>query len=488
MLLFSFRALIRAILLTVVFLLVYLFRSDAFTTTKATTVWHQAAVDDPRCHAFPDPKTITIALTAGASSVTPDLLNRASTMLSCLHPSRLLFFSDLDHAIGLYRLHDVLSRADPVLLQTHPDFDFYRHQQAYASQGQNVRDLGELAVLRADTPQEDQHSPKVLEKYKYLHMIERAWELQPGRDWYVFADIQTYISWPNLVRWLGDMDSSKPHFLGRKVRLRDVDIDAGAVEGTIVLSGAAVETFATAAKSIARAWDRKAARMDSPSEVLATALRDMLRLNITDAWPLTIGIEPEWIPFQQEMWCEPVVSMPFASESLSQSLAQLEKQSLFSQKDFVLDYHHLFNLLSEGQNFAVTQFWDNASDEAERPGQLIHWSGDQDDDAESTTFTDDDPDPNTSIEACAKACVRFRDCMQLSYMSFAAKRRYDDKSVKAGGVCYLSKLFRFGRHRGINSWDEDDDAVRGSSVDNTQVWSSGWNIGRFKASRSRNNC
>ena len=346
-----------------------------------------------------------------------------------------------------------------------------------------MRDLHKKPVLRANGPHQDEHSSQSLEKYKYLHMIERAWKLAPGMEWYAFFDESSFISWPNLVRWLRGIDASKMRYMGHKTHLSDLELDVGAEKGGIILSGALVESLANAQNSVARAWDRRAADMDSGSQVLATALQTELSINLTDSWPLTVGEEIGMVPFQQEMWCEPVIAIPALPVDTTAKLLANEQAMLAINKDFILSYGHVFKQMAMDHSMVIADYWYNAADIAEDPNYAVDWN-------DPRGRTDDHYfDPNDSFSACALACNNYRDCVQFQYLSYAAVRRRDGSTKYEGGICHLSKVFRFGKARDTKYWaDRDDDDERGGTLDNTHMYTSGWNIARFLDARAKAVC
>ena len=44
-------------------------------------------------------------------------------------------------------------------------------------------------------------------------MVDKAWSLQPDRDWYVFVEANAYLSWPNLLRFLATYNPRQPWYL-----------------------------------------------------------------------------------------------------------------------------------------------------------------------------------------------------------------------------------------------------------------------------------
>ncbi|KAH0365556.1 hypothetical protein KCU65_g6072, partial [Aureobasidium melanogenum] len=70
----------------------------------------------------------------------------------------------------------------------------------YQAEGRDVQTLRTTKESNSDWRTAGHNAPWALDKYKFLHTIERAWESQPDKDWYVFAKPDTDIVWRNLVR------------------------------------------------------------------------------------------------------------------------------------------------------------------------------------------------------------------------------------------------------------------------------------------------
>uniref|UniRef100_A0A0B7JSB0 Glycosyltransferase family 31 protein n=1 Tax=Bionectria ochroleuca TaxID=29856 RepID=A0A0B7JSB0_BIOOC len=147
---------------------------------------HSRPVVSSQCKDFPDTEGIVVVMKTGATESYSKIPTQLLTSLQCI--PNVLLFSDLNQQIGEHKLHDVLDRVDETIRKTHKEFKLYDAQRnCHVSQQQCTLGL---------------EGAWDLDKYKFLNMVERAWELRPGMDWYVFAEADTYIVWPNLVHWL----------------------------------------------------------------------------------------------------------------------------------------------------------------------------------------------------------------------------------------------------------------------------------------------
>ncbi|KAF2155283.1 glycosyltransferase family 31 protein [Myriangium duriaei CBS 260.36] len=479
----------RTFLILFLFLL-YILRGNVVIPNQPNPWRHDPTTEDARCAAYPDPGNIAVAVKTSAAYASLEQLNRIANIFHCLSPDRLLFLSDLDQTVGPYTLHNVLSQASPTLLNWHHDFSFYRKQERYAKRGLNVRDMNsKTPVLSPETSEAKEQELKILDKYKFLHMVEKAWELQPDMDWYVFADPSAYYFWPNLVRWLREIDPAQARFFGKASRIASSELDIANEQSGFVMSGAAVKLLVSKGTRVTKSWDKKVAQMENGQHVLATALHSEISLKLTDAWPLLIGETLGRIPFKQEIWCEPVVGLADVPSNLVLRLLNLEQSMLVDSKDAIFTYKHLFNELSTKMSvttpytfpdsptsYLYRRMWDNIADSTQYEGENIDWK-DPKMLADPNHFIHSLEDPNKTPSSCAKACDAFVQCTQFSYLEYEAKVIQSGRVLRSGGVCYLSTIFRFGVGRGINVWDDDggDGRNPAGSVANTQLFFSAWN-------------
>ncbi|PSK53834.1 hypothetical protein B9Z65_7640 [Elsinoe australis] len=474
------------------FFCLYVLYGNNLIPKRAHFFQHDPTTDDARCAAYPDPGNIVVAVKTSAAQASLEQLNRIATIFHCLQSDRLLLFSDLEQNIGPYKLEDTFTHITPDLLKTHHDFALYREQKKLVKSGLNVRDVQQTPVLSYDLPVDTQEGSKNLDKYKFLHMVERAWELQPNKDWYVIADASSYYVWPGLVRYLKEQDATTMKFLSKSTRIKQSQFDLPHSETGFILSGAAVKALAGSGKSISKDWDAKVSFMENGQDVLSTALKTELNLTLTDNWPLMVGENPGDIPFQTNIWCEPIIALSNITSDLALRLLNREQSFTYKTPKEFLTFKDLYAELLElssatfrkvpnSNTYYITlKKWDNGA-EAEDTEWGIKW---QDSTIQDQGLIADMPDdPNTSPDECAKACDAFRDCVQFSHMAFDAKFIKDDKMIGQGGLCYLSRLYRFGNFRGLNQWEDDGHNGNNApnSVLNTQMWASGWNQKRWDA-------
>jgi hypothetical protein len=425
----------------------------------------------PQCPSSSTISNIVLSIKTGATEAFDKLPTQLLTILQCA--DTLLLFSDLEQDIHSIHIHDVLSRYDPEFLEGHADFELYRKQKEYQAEGRDIQTLSTMTDSNSDWRTSGHNAAWALDKYKFLHMIERAWELQPDKEWYVFAETDTYIVWRNLVQWLQKFDSSEPLYLGRGEPMKKEEGEgfffAHGGSG-FVLSRAAMYDFCVTKKGLASRWDARIPDLWFGDYVVAKALKEELGLNLTSAAPMFSGHKPMSLPIGTGIWCRPVITQHHLRSEEVQSLWMLENEfytnsSLSSSPH--LRFAHLFRDTLSGVKFPeLRSEWDNMSqdniytvkaprtkDQAQKkPNERV---------GEATV----ERDPNASPEACNAACEITETCFQWSHLKFATVEA--DKQ-HSGGVCYLSSVFRFGSQRPENSWVDEKNATV------TNLWVSGW--------------
>lgn len=270
-----------------------------------------------RCDAFSTAADTLVIVKTGANEIYDKLPTQLLTALQCYED--LLIFSDLDQDIGPYHVHDVLDSVDDAVKLNNPTFDYYRTLQEYKKYGQDI------SLLRKTTG----HDAWNLDKYKFLHMLEKSWNMKPRRKWYVFVEADTYLVRSNLLLWLERLDPSQPLYLGSPTYFNG---DAFAHGGSsIILSGAAMSRFADGDSGIASRYDAAMKDEQYGDYVLMKALRDK-GVEFSKRWPMLQAEKPVTIPFGLgpdngvSHWCQPIVTMHHITSEEASSIWQFEQQ------------------------------------------------------------------------------------------------------------------------------------------------------------------
>ena len=283
-------------------------------SNTATTEY--AKLKNP-CNTFPTPPDTLVIVKTGANEIYDKLPIQLLTMLQCYQD--LLIFSDMEQRIGHYPVHDALDNFTEAIKLHNPDFDYYRTLQEYK------RNRQDISTLRTDTGD----AAWRLDKYKFLHMLEKTWKMRPFQKWYIFIEADTYLVRSNLLLWLERLDPSQPLYMGSPTYAGDGAFAHGG--SGFVLSGAAMSKFAEGDPGVASRYDELIENETFGDYILMKALRDK-GVELSKRWPMLQAEKPASIPFGPgpdngvRHWCQPIVTMHHISPDEVSRLWEFEQQ------------------------------------------------------------------------------------------------------------------------------------------------------------------
>ncbi|KAG9694991.1 putative plasma membrane ferric-chelate reductase, partial [Aureobasidium melanogenum] len=400
---------------------------------------------------------IVLSIKTGATEAFEKLPTQLLTILQCA--DTLLLFSDLEQDIHSLHIHDVLSRYNPDFLAHHADFELYRKQKEYQAEGRDIQTLSTMKDSNSDWRTAGHNAAWALDKYKFLHMIERAWELQPDKDWYVFAETDTYIVWRNLMQWLQRFDPSEPLYLGRGEPMKKEEGDgfyfAHGGSG-FVLSRAAMYDFCVTKKGLASRWDARIPDLWFGDYVVAKALKEELDLNLTSAAPMFSGHKPMSLPIGAGIWCRPVITQHHLRSEEVQTLWMLEDQFYTNSSTSSLPhirFSHLFRDILSGVKFPeLRSEWDNLSQDNVYTVKTPRTKAQAHNKPEERTGEPTvESDPNSSPDACHAACEVVETCFHWDEKSQQLWRYVADRT---GIMAYatLPLIWTFAGRNNVLTW------------------------------------
>lgn len=161
----------------------------------APTVVHYGQPCSPFSAGVMSDVTIVLKIGAGqAHSQLPPFLDR----LGRCHQDLLIFSDRKDHTHG-FDIADALAHLRPEYKFNNPDFDVYDRIQ-----NGNVTDGTTAEGARLD-------------KYKFLPMMEWTSYMRPDAQWFVFVELDTYVNYDNLYRFLTHFNPRTAYYFGSPV-------------------------------------------------------------------------------------------------------------------------------------------------------------------------------------------------------------------------------------------------------------------------------
>ncbi|RFU27329.1 hypothetical protein B7463_g8995, partial [Scytalidium lignicola] len=417
--------------------------SPSSTTTNDAT-YKSGPLDIAKCGDFPNAKDVQIIVKTGANEIYEKFPTQLLTELRCYDD--LLVFSDLEQDVGPYHVYDALINVTDSVKQSSSDFDYYRLLQEYKETGQDI------AALR---PTSGSGAGWNLDKFKFLHMLEKTWALRPERKWYVFIEADTYLVRSNLLLWLQRLDPSKALYMGSPT---NVNGDSFAHGGSgIILSGVALAKFAKDKPGIAPKYDEKLLSLAYGDQMLMKALADV-GVDFTKVWPMLQAEKPSTIPFGAgpdsgtRHWCQPIVTMHHITSDEASAIWRFEQQRPDMQKPLLIN--ELYSQFIAPRIRPSIDNWYNLSDD------VIYTAPENPDprNKPADQMSDLEKVAHKSFKDCGRACEEQPRCYQWVYF---------------GDKCGFSHSYRFGRKR------MPEDGVK---------YKSGFVLDKIEKDRKEHNC
>ncbi|KAJ2898545.1 hypothetical protein MKZ38_003836 [Zalerion maritima] len=335
------------------------------------------------CAGFPnksDMEGILLVMKTGATEAFDKLPTQLLTSLQCFEPQDFLLFSDMDQQIGPYLIHDALDTVAESIKAHNSDFDLYRSQRECP--------ISQKACLGVQ--ENSGKSAWRLDKYKFLHVMVKTWDMRPGMDWYVFAEADTYIFWNNLVRFLkgkyGTMNPKEKLYMGSVAMLSGRGFAHGG--SGYVLSGAALKRLMEGGKGVANKFDQLAKDYCCGDALLSMAMEENGGTTVKQLNPHFNGETPSTIRYglsggvlgkDGNQWCEPIFTMHHMNSEEVMRVWKFDQERRTSVSSTPSNWIHpqeliqikdLYKTLVAPQMDVYRPDWDNLSNDVcyENPG------------------------------------------------------------------------------------------------------------------------
>ncbi|KEY66949.1 hypothetical protein S7711_06898 [Stachybotrys chartarum IBT 7711] len=367
---------------------------------------------DPSCENFPDTSNVLLVMKTGASEAYSKVPTQVLTNLRCL--PEYFIFSDMDQHVAGVHIHDSLDTVLPEVKNSSSDFKLYFRQQKCAADQESCDKY-------ADTAAEGW----ALDKYKNIHIAEKAYNRRPDYDWYLFVDADTYVLWPTMVEWLKQFDPTDPHYLGSVAYLGNTPFGHGG-SGYLV-SQAAMHDFFHGKTNVANRWDSETTGECCGDLMFSVALKEETGVGVNNTWPTINGEKPFTLAYGSSQWCQPITTMHhIGSEEVSEFHA-FELSRNFSSPMRIKDIYHQF---VEPRLKPFRADWDNMSDDwmyvsKELYLHLEEWQRDR---VKQKQLSKTEEKAHLNSASCREACENHDDCFQWKYeeqiCSFAASFKH----------------------------------------------------------------
>jgi hypothetical protein len=260
---------------------------------------------------------------------------------ACFQPEELLIFSDLDEPIRNHTAIDILANLPPKYYdeEENPDISSYLLQ----------RELKKNGTLDKDKEATKKIDGWKIDKFKFLPQIERAWLLKPNRPFYFFYETDTYVYflvpsiardtdpivplnryvvWDNVYRFLSTFDPDTPVYMGspspgRHDNIRDIKtyfanggpgyaLSRGAVKALIHRDVAQHGQYVE--PSVTEKWLPLLTNECCGDSVVGWTLWNS-GVALQGYWPMFNPHPLHKIPFSDQYWCQPIMTLHKTSPS-----------------------------------------------------------------------------------------------------------------------------------------------------------------------------
>ncbi|KAF5966417.1 hypothetical protein FBULB1_11663 [Fusarium bulbicola] len=293
------------------------------------------------CDGFPNTDGIMLVMKTGATEAFTKLPAHLLTSLQCLDDY--LLFSDLDQQIDKYQIYDVLKDVKDDVKKGRKEFDLYKAQTE--------------CPIAQQYCTENMKEGWNLDKYKFLHMVEKAWEMRPNKEWYVFAEADTYLFWSNLVWYLRNrVNGTETPYVGSVAMLKGTPFAHGG--SGYVIHGDTMRKMVEI-PDLAHKYDMMATHECCGDYLMSLAVIETGK-KVKQAHPMFNGEKPMTLPFGNNHWCEPLLSMHHMNPEEVSDAWHFEKTR---QKKGFIQIREMYHQFWAPQLEAEHEEWDNLSDD-----------------------------------------------------------------------------------------------------------------------------
>lgn len=290
------------------------------------------------CSALPGADSTVVILRTGSTEIEARLPIHLKTTSRC-YPHYLIF-SDYGETFRGQDILDALETVSADTIANNPDFELYRRLRQDGRAALNSSELSEGESQMTSKTGNMENAGWKLDKWKFLPMIERTLREYPDKEWYVFAEADTFMFWSQLLAYLQQMDPLEPHYLGSKTV---------AGQDTFAHGGSGFIVSQPALRKVVEEYGAHKTKLETFTDghwagdaVLGKTFSDA-GVEVRDAWPILQGEDPGRVPYVKapppdentRVWCYPSVSYHHVSPDEVERLWNLEQFLLEGRKGFV---------------------------------------------------------------------------------------------------------------------------------------------------------
>lgn len=280
------------------------------------------------CQSLRGLEDIFLIVRTGANEALDKLPIHFNTTLRCLPSSSYGIWSDLEETIEGHHVGNALDDVSPEVVQSHPDFDYYRRLQEKGRAAFSAEELAEWATAKNSASGRNSPGWK-LDKWKFLPLAKKAYQQRPTAKWFIFTECDSFINWTSLLAWLSHHDPLTP-YVGQKMVIGDVEFAYGGA--SFVVSNNAMKTVTEHYAADIHMYEDFTGHHWAGDCVLGKALKDV-GVDFTQAWPTFSGDSPFERDFNssvsgpdKSLWCYNAMTWHHMAPSAIRELSEFEEK------------------------------------------------------------------------------------------------------------------------------------------------------------------
>ena len=385
--------------------------------------------NDPPCKRLRGADDVLVIVKTGATESRWKLPAHLTSTLTCV--PHFTVFGDLEETVAGQPVHDALDETTSTIKYTSPDFELYREQLEAQRRGRkdftgfldSTETRGHTEDVALD---KEEGRALVLDRWKYLPMLEKALERRPMAKWFVFIEADTALYWSNLLQWLGQLNEKKEWYLGGQATV-DSGQTAFALGGPgYILSNKALRAAVEQLQTERRRFDRMILS-ESRGDVVLSKLLAEVQVPLTPASQMFQPHTPASLGYTKHNWCAPVMTFHGLDRDELHRLWDMEQRRLGESNSPTLHRDVFHALVSPFiTTHPTAKQWDNLSgDRVLPPPEDPSSTNPRARVSPSPTFTRPiTPMQSLSVrqsqawispDACAEYCEAETECLQWSY-------------------------------------------------------------------------
>ena len=213
---------------------------------------------------------VFVVMRTGASEIARALPVQLNTTLSQVPDFAI--FSDMEQEFHGQHVIDVLADVSDEVKRSNKDFDYYMKLKEHGLGSFTEAEMAKWPGQEGGRKGNKANPGWKLDKWKFLPMAAKAFEMRPKARWFVFIEADTYVLWPNLARWLATFDASRRHYIGRKLSLGETKFAYGG-NGIAISAPAMREITELRARNLEE-YDNLTAKKWAGDAILGTLMQD----------------------------------------------------------------------------------------------------------------------------------------------------------------------------------------------------------------------